>query len=138
MDTSKAETGSSQTINLGSSANATLGVVGESGCGKSTLGRCIIHLLDTTDGKIFFEGRDITNIRKEDLKESRKDMQMIFQDPFSSINPRMTVKSIIMEPHMGIQIRNGTKKSLCIRMAGMIVNLLQTAVLHRRGLAEAE
>ena len=75
----------------------TLGVVGESGCGKSTLGRCIIHLLDTTDGKIFFEGRDITNIRKEDLKESRKDMQMIFQDPFSSINPRMTVKSIIME-----------------------------------------
>ena len=63
----------------------TLGVVGESGCGKSTLGRCIIHLLDTTDGKIFFEGKDITDMSKEDLKESRKDMQMIFQDPFSSL-----------------------------------------------------
>ena len=76
----------------------TLGVVGESGCGKSTLGRVIVHLLDATGGEIFFDGRDITNVEGTELKESRKHMQMIFQDPFSSINPRMTVSSIIGEP----------------------------------------
>lgn len=76
----------------------TLGVVGESGCGKSTLGRCIIHLLTPTDGKVYFEGEDVTNLDGKELKDRRKDMQMIFQDPFSSINPRMSVKSIIMEP----------------------------------------
>ena len=67
----------------------TLGVVGESGCGKSTLGRTILHLLDSTDGKIYFEGQDITNVTKSQLKELRRNMQIIFQDPFSSLNPRM-------------------------------------------------
>lgn len=76
----------------------TLGVVGESGCGKSTLGRVILHLLEPTDGKIIFQGRDITNISSDELKKIRKDMQIIFQDPFSSIDPRMTVKNIIGEP----------------------------------------
>lgn len=76
----------------------TLGVVGESGCGKSTLGRTIIHLLDSTDGKIIFEGKDITHPDKKELKAIRKEMQMIFQDPFSSLNPRMTVEQIIAEP----------------------------------------
>lgn len=76
----------------------TMGVVGESGCGKSTLGRCLVHLLDSTDGEIFYEGKDITHLEGAALKSSRKDMQMIFQDPFSSLNPRMTVKDIIMEP----------------------------------------
>lgn len=89
----------------------TLGVVGESGCGKSTLGRCIIHLLDTTDGKIFFEGNDITHLERSQLKESRKDMQMIFQDPFSSINPRMTVKDIIMEAMVIHKMHGGDPKA---------------------------
>lgn len=87
----------------------TLGVVGESGCGKSTLGRCIIHLLNPTEGKVFFEGKDITNLSEKELKERRKDMQMIFQDPFSSINPRMTVKSIIMEPMSIHKMYDGDK-----------------------------
>ncbi|MEG1049158.1 MAG: dipeptide/oligopeptide/nickel ABC transporter ATP-binding protein, partial [Oscillospiraceae bacterium] len=87
----------------------TLGVVGESGCGKSTLGRCIIHLLTATEGKIFFEGKDVTNLEGEELKHSRKDMQMIFQDPFSSINPRMTVKDIIMEPMIIHKMHDGDK-----------------------------
>ncbi|NBK91978.1 ATP-binding cassette domain-containing protein [bacterium 1XD21-13] len=106
----------------------TLGVVGESGCGKSTLGRCIIHLLDTTDGKIFFEGKDITNIRKEDLKESRKDMQMIFQDPFSSINPRMTVKSIIMEPMVIHNMYGGDKA----KQEEKVLEIMDTVGLARR------
>ncbi|MEA5012002.1 MAG: oligopeptide/dipeptide ABC transporter ATP-binding protein [Angelakisella sp.] len=76
----------------------TLGVVGESGCGKSTLGRLLIHLLETTDGQILFEGDDITNLSGAALKEKRKDLQMIFQDPYSSINPRMKVSDIIGEP----------------------------------------
>ncbi|WP_346708043.1 oligopeptide/dipeptide ABC transporter ATP-binding protein [Massilistercora timonensis] len=76
----------------------TLGIVGESGCGKSTLGRVILHLLELTDGKIYFEGKDITHPTKKELHELRKNMQMIFQDPFSSINPRMSVSEIIGEP----------------------------------------
>ncbi|MDR2357842.1 MAG: ATP-binding cassette domain-containing protein [Oscillospiraceae bacterium] len=76
----------------------TLGVVGESGCGKSTLGRTLLHLLDATDGQIFFEGRDITNPTKEERHAFREKMQIIFQDPFSSLNPRMSVSNAIMEP----------------------------------------
>ncbi len=76
----------------------TLGVVGESGCGKSTLGRVVLHLLEPTGGKIFFEGKDITDVKKKDLFALRKNMQMIFQDPFSSLNPRRTVAETIMEP----------------------------------------
>ncbi|MCT4593987.1 MAG: ATP-binding cassette domain-containing protein [Anaeromicrobium sp.] len=76
----------------------TLGVVGESGCGKSTLGRTLIHLLKNTDGQIKFDGEDITNVSGKRLKELRKDMQIVFQDPFSSLNPRMTVSQIIGEP----------------------------------------
>lgn len=76
----------------------TLGVVGESGCGKSTLGRTIQHLLDATDGTIIFKGRDVTHLSKRETRDFMKEVQMIFQDPYSSLNPRMTVKQIIMEP----------------------------------------
>ena len=75
-----------------------LGVVGESGCGKSTLGRTILHLLDSTDGKIFFEGKDVTNYSGRRLKELRRSMQMVFQDPYASLDPRKTVRDIISEP----------------------------------------
>jgi oligopeptide transport system ATP-binding protein len=76
----------------------TLGLVGESGCGKSTTGRAILQLYRPTDGEVFFEGIDLTKSKGEDLRKMRRRMQMIFQDPYASLNPRMTVGSIIGEP----------------------------------------
>ncbi len=75
----------------------TLGLVGESGCGKSTTGRCVLRLIQPTAGEIWFEGRDVTNIDGEALRALCRDMQIIFQDPFASLNPRMTVGAIIGE-----------------------------------------
>jgi peptide/nickel transport system ATP-binding protein len=76
----------------------TMGIVGESGCGKSTLGRTIIRLLDATDGNITLNGEDITKVEGRDLRRVRENMQIIFQDPYSSINPRMSVEETIKEP----------------------------------------
>lgn len=76
----------------------TMGLVGESGCGKSTLGRTIIHLLESTEGSIYFEGQDITHLKKAGLRKLREDMQIIFQDPYSSLNPRLTLRDTVMEP----------------------------------------
>ena len=76
----------------------TLGVVGESGCGKSTLGRVVLRMLDPTSGEIFFDGREITGLGKREIHKMRTQMQMIFQDPFSSIDPRMTITQTIEEP----------------------------------------
>ncbi len=78
--------------------NETFGLVGESGCGKTTLGRTIVKLYEPYAGSIEFEGKDIANIKGKELKDFRKDMQMIFQDPYASLNPRMTVGEIIKEP----------------------------------------
>src|SRR5919198_1877868 len=76
----------------------TVGLVGETGCGKSTLARVVMRLFDATDGQIFFEGRDITRLKGKELRALRRNMQMIFQDPYASLNPRKTVGTIISEP----------------------------------------
>lgn len=76
----------------------TMGVVGESGCGKSTLGTTLIHLQESTGGNILFEGRDVTHLDKKELRAYREDVQIIFQDPYSSLNPRYNIARTIMEP----------------------------------------
>lgn len=85
-------------VNFSVREGETLGVVGESGCGKSTMGRTILRLHEPTAGSVYFQGKNITGYDRKRLKELRKDMQMIFQDPFASLNPRMTVSEAIMEP----------------------------------------
>ncbi|WP_026674062.1 ABC transporter ATP-binding protein [Alkalihalobacterium bogoriense] len=97
----------------------TLGIVGESGSGKSTLGRVILRLLDPTEGTITFEGTDISNLRQGKIRPLRKDMQMVFQDPYASLNPRMSVGELIEEP-MLVQKTLGKKER-----KEMVIELLQ-------------
>jgi len=85
-------------VNFSINQGDTLGVVGESGCGKSTLGRTVLKLIEPTDGRIIFDGRDITFIKEKENLELRKQMQIIFQDPFSSLNPRLSVADLIADP----------------------------------------
>ncbi len=102
----------------------TLGVVGESGCGKSTLGRTILHLLNPTDGQIFFEGEDITSPSRRELSRLRRNMQIIFQDPYSSLNPRMSVSETIMEP---LHLHGGTFKKECHEETQMLMDTVGLA-----------
>ncbi|QUH20975.1 ABC transporter ATP-binding protein [Alkaliphilus sp. B6464] len=85
-------------VNFYINKGETLGLVGESGCGKSTTGRVVLRLLEATDGEIIFEGKDILQFNKQQMRQMRQEMQIVFQDPFASLNPRMSLSDIIAEP----------------------------------------
>ena len=99
----------------------TVGIVGESGCGKSTLGRTIIHLLDKTDGKIFLEGEDVSDVKGKDLKRVREQMQIIFQDPYSSSDPKKSIRDTVKEP---LKVSGRYSKSEIEEKTDMLMDLV--------------
>ena len=109
-------------VNFSIRTGETLGVVGESGCGKSTMGRAILRLHEPTSGKVYFEGKDILGYNKKQLKDLRKDMQIIFQDPFASLNPRMTVSEAIIEPLLVQGIYKASERAAITRRVEKIMN----------------
>ena len=96
----------------------TLGLVGESGCGKSTVGRCLLRLIEPTAGKVTFDGRDVLSLGKSELRALRREMQIVFQDPYASLNPRMKVGDIVGEPLVIHKI--GTKSERSDRVADLL------------------
>ena len=112
-------------VSFSIAAGETLGMVGESGCGKSTTGRCILRLIEPSSGDVMFEGQSVTQMDKHALREVRRDMQIIFQDPFASLNPRMTVQAIIGEALTIHKLTNNPND-----YQARIVQLLETVGLN--------
>lgn len=101
----------------------TLGLVGESGCGKSTTGRMLMRLTDPTEGQVVFEGKDLVTLSDSDMRKTRKDMQMVFQDPFASLNPRHTVEKILEEPLIVHGIGNKKERKQMVKEMLEVVGL---------------
>lgn len=101
----------------------TLGLVGESGCGKSTTGRMLMRLIEPTEGKVVFEGKDLTSLNSAEMRKMRKEMQMVFQDPFASLNPRHTVEQILEEPLIVHGIGNKEERKQRVREMLEVVGL---------------
>jgi len=113
-------------VSFGIRKGETLGLVGESGCGKSTLGKAILRLTEPTGGKVFYNGKDLAHLPHSAMREQRKHLQMIFQDPYASLNPRMTVGQIIGEPLRTFGLFSGSSADLRVQ------ELMETVGLSRR------
>ena len=127
FDTKKGKLHAVDDISFTLEEGKTLGIVGESGCGKSTTGRVILRLLEPTGGKVYFDGKDMSQFNSSELRKLRQDMQIIFQDPFSSLDPRMTTYQIISEPiirHKLIRDKN--------ELSARVYQLMDTVGLAQR------
>ena len=113
-------------VSLSIKKGETLGLVGESGCGKSTLGKAILRLTEPTGGKVLFNGKDLAHLPNSSMREQRKHLQMIFQDPYASLNPRMNVGQIVGEPIRTFSLNNGNS------VEQMVGDLMETVGLNRR------
>ncbi|MFM9905592.1 MAG: ABC transporter ATP-binding protein [Pyrinomonadaceae bacterium] len=112
-------------VSLDIKRGETLGLVGESGCGKSTLGKAILRLTEPTGGKVFYNGKDLASLQASAMRDQRRHLQMIFQDPYASLNPRMTVGNIIGEPIRTFGLANGSVET-------RVQDLMETVGLSRR------
>ncbi len=116
-------------VSLEVPAGAALGVVGESGCGKSTLARCAVRLLEPTSGHVSFDGTDLGTLTREELRRRRREFQIIFQDPFGSLDPRMPVRRILLEPFEAHRIASGPEREArlpsLLREVGLEPTLLE-------------
>ncbi len=128
FDTPKGKLHAVDNVSFDINKGQTLGIVGESGCGKSTVGRVILRLLEATDGEVHFEDKDIISLNRKELVNIRKEMQIIFQDPFSSLNPRMSVGEIIGEPLIIHKIVDNKSSELDKRVS----HLMETVGLAER------
>ena len=115
-------------VSLEVRAGETLGIVGESGCGKSTLGRCLTRLTDVTSGRVELAGRDITSLSRRQLRPVRRDVQMVFQDPYASLNPRRRVGEIVAEP---LLVQRYGDRAAVQRRVGELFEVVGLSAAHR-------